>query len=126
MRLVLAIVLAAATAALGALILGEYQLTGATGVIAGALFALAVAEVALTAGGPALVGRERSAQVAVAVVSVAGLAWAGWISTGHEWDLVPKGLWIGIVLGLVVGPYWLGSGSRRVAPATDADADDAA
>jgi hypothetical protein len=114
MRLVLGLVLAVATAAFGALILGEYQLAGTTGVIAGVLFALAVAEVTLTAGGPALSGRLAVAMVVVALSSAAGLAWAGCITTAHDWGLVPKGLWIGAALAVLLGPWWLRSGTRRV------------
>jgi hypothetical protein len=115
MRLVLAVLAGAITAAFGAVVLGEYPLAGVTGLIAGLLFGLAVAEVALTAGGSALAGRETPAMVAVAAFTAAGLAWAGWISSGHLWSAVPKGLWLGAVVGAALGPWWLRGGVRRAA-----------
>jgi hypothetical protein len=116
MRPALAIVAGAVTAAFGALVLGEYQLAGLTGIIAGALFGLAVAEVVLTAGGASLAPRLTVAMVATAVFTIGGLIWASWISAGHDWDYVPNGLWIGVVAGAALGPWWLRSGAHRVAP----------
>ena len=113
MRLVLALLAAAATAALGAVIIGEYQLAGLTGVIAGALFGLAVAEVVLTVSGPAARNALPVALGAAAVFTVAGLVWAAWISAGHDWGFVPAGLWIGVVVGAAVSPWWVRSGVQR-------------
>jgi hypothetical protein len=113
MRLALALVAGVATAALGAVVLGEYQLTGITGVIAGALFGLAVAEMVLTASGPSLSRGLDAAMVVTAAATAAGLVWAGWISAGHDWGYFPKGLMVGVVVGAAVGPYWLRSGMRR-------------
>jgi hypothetical protein len=114
MRLVLALVVAAATAALGAVILGEYQLAGLTGVVAGALFGLAIAEVVLTVGGnSAVVARLNAAMIAAAAVSAAGLVWAAWISAGHDFSYTPKGLWAGIVVSALVSPWWVRGGVRR-------------
>ena len=113
MRLAFALVAGVATAAVGAVVLGEYQLTGVTGVIAGALFGLAIAELVLTASGPALSDGLTVAMVVTALATVAGLIWAGWISAGHDWGYFPVGLGIGVVVGAAVGPYWLRSGSRR-------------
>src|SRR3954470_3206427 len=113
MRLGFALGGGGATAALGAGGLGEYQLTGITGVIAGALFGLAIAELVLTASGPALVGGLTAAMIVTAAATVAGLISAGWISAGHDWGYFPVGLIVGVVVGAAVGPYWLRSGSRR-------------
>jgi hypothetical protein len=113
MRLVLGLLAGAATAAFGALILGEYQLAGFTGVIAGALFGLAVAEVVLTAAGPSIAPNLVPAMVAVALFTVCGLAWAGWISAGHVWRYVPNGAWLGAVTGAALAPWWLRGGIRR-------------
>jgi hypothetical protein len=118
MRPALALVAGVATAAFGALILGEYQLTGFTGLIAGSLFGLAIAEVVLTVGGAHLAGTERVAMIVIAVATVAAVAWAGWISTGHLWRTVPKGLWTGAVVGAVLGPWWLRSGVSRARSAS--------
>jgi hypothetical protein len=113
MRPVFALLAGAATAALGAVILGEYQLTGLTGVIAGGLFGLAVAEVVLTVGGASLARLLVPAMVAVGVFAAGGLAWAAWISAGHDWGYVPNGGWIGLAVGVVMGPWWLRGGIRR-------------
>jgi hypothetical protein len=127
MRPVLALVVGAATAAFGAVILGEYQLAGITGLIAGALFGLAVAEVVLTVGGPGLLRIESVAMGAAAAFTAAGLVWAAWISAGHDWGYVPNGGWIGVVVGAALSPWWLRGGTRRIAraiePATDPVAD---
>jgi hypothetical protein len=113
MRLVLAVVAAAATAALGAVIIGEYQLAGITGVIAGTLFGLAIAEVVLTVSGPSARDLLAVALGSTAVITVAGLLWAAWISSGHDWGFVPTGLWIGLAAGAVVSVWWVRSGVRR-------------
>jgi hypothetical protein len=114
MRPALALVAGAAAAAFGAVILGEYQLTGLTGVIAGALFGLAISELVLTAGSSEWRGRETLGMVGVAVFTVAGLVWACWISAGHLWRYVPKGAWTGVAVGAAVGPWWLRSGVARL------------
>jgi hypothetical protein len=113
MRLVLALLAAAATAAVGAVIIGEYQLSGLTGVIAGALFGLAIAEVVLTVSGPDARDALPVALGGAAVLTAAGLVWAAWISAGHDWGFVPTGLWIGVVVGVVVSPWWVRSGVQR-------------
>jgi hypothetical protein len=113
MRPVLALLAGAATAAFGAVVLGEYQLAGITGVIAGALFGLAVAEIVLTVGSSALASRLVIAMVGVGVFAAAGLTWSAWISAGHDWNYVPTGGWIGVAVGAAVGPWWLHSGARR-------------
>ena len=101
---------------LGAVILGEYQLAGLTGVIAGALFGLAVAEIVLTISGHGLAGTLLTvSMVGVGVFAAGGLLWSAWISAGHDWGYVPNGGWIGVVVGAVLGPWWLMSGARRAA-----------
>src|SRR5438067_7652677 len=106
MRPALALIAAAALAAFGGLILGEYQLTGLTGVIAGALFGLAIAEFLLAAGGRAL-HSAAAAPAAAAVFSVGGLAWAAWRSASlNQWSEVPAGAWMGIAAGAVAAALW--------------------
>src|SRR4051794_39812857 len=113
MRPALALLAGAATAAFGALVLGEYQLTGLTGVIAGVLFGLAIGELLLAAGGRALSG-QAIAPVAAALFTVGGLTWAAWRSASlNQWSEVPVGAWIGIALGAVAAPLWFRSGARR-------------
>lgn len=99
MRLPLAVVAGAAVAALGALILGEYEFKGTTPYVAGVLFGLVVAEVVVT------VGRRGGAALAATVGALAagGLVWAAWISSGRDWHYVPNAAWIAVGLGAVVG-----------------------
>lgn len=114
MRPALALVVGAAAAAAGAVILGEYPLAGLTGVIAGALFGLAVGEIVLSVGSASWRGREPLGMAGVAVFTAAGLVWSGWISAGHLWSDVPKALWVGVVVGAALGGWWLRSGVSRV------------
>lgn len=99
MRLPLAVVTGAAVAALGALILGEYEFKGTTPYVAGVLFGLVVAEAVLAVarrGGPALAA-------VVGALAGGGLVWAAWISSGRDWDYVPAAAWVAVSLGAVVG-----------------------
>lgn len=91
------LVVAAVVAALGGLILGEYQFEGWLPVVAGVLFGLVVAEVAVG------VGRRRTWPVGAAcgLLAAGGLLWAGWISAGEGLGPIPGGAWLaaGIALG---------------------------
>jgi hypothetical protein len=93
-RTLLGILCAAATAALGALILGEYQFEGTLALIGGPLFGLVVGEVLVSAG------RSRSVAVAAvgAALSFGALVWAGWISSGDGLEPIRRGIWIAAVL----------------------------
>lgn len=122
MRPLLAVVAAAVTAALGALILGEYELAGVTPFVAGALFGLVVAEAAVATAG------RRSGAPAVTTVAVAaplaagaGMVWAAWISSGRDWSFVPGEAWAGVALAALAAAAWAGGlgrvrGRRRPAP----------
>lgn len=97
------------TAALGALILGEYALAGWTPYVSGLLFGLAVAEVEMT------ISRDTRtpAAVGVGLVTGAGLAWAAWISSGRGVAPVPTGAWAGVGVGVAAGFGWIKwSGTR--------------
>src|SRR5579864_9096178 len=99
MRQIVSLVVGAAAAAVGGLVLGEYPFTGWTPYVAGLLFALVVTEVMLSVGrrhGPVL-------GIGGAVLTTAGLGWAVWISSGRGVAPVPSGGWIAILLGVVVG-----------------------
>lgn len=79
MRQVLALISATSLAALGAVVLGEYPLEGATVLVGFPLYGIAVVELAL-----AIAKRLSPATLAVVAVDVAGgLMWALWISFGH-------------------------------------------
>lgn len=112
MRTPVAAVLAAlVAAALGAVILGEYELAGVRPLLAGLLFGVAVAEIIASVAGPVEVDPRLLA--ASALIAEAGLVWATWISTGHELDLAGASAWSGIVIGTVAAPLWLRIGGRR-------------
>lgn len=106
-----AVLAALVAAALGAVILGEYELAGVRPLLAGVLFGVAVAEVIAsvvrTSDGDARL------LAAAALVTEAGLVWATWISTGHELDLASGTAWAGVALGTVSAPLWLRSAGRR-------------
>lgn len=112
-----AVVAALLVAALGAVIVGEYELAGGRALVTGVVFGVAVAEVIATvvrqgADDPRLLG-------ASALVTEAGLVWGTWISTGHRLDLASGAAWGGLVLGTVAAPLWLRSAGRRGARIPD-------
>lgn len=106
-----AVVAALLAAALGAVILGEYELAGWRPVAAGVVFGVGVAEV--IAGLVPSLGRDRHLLAAAALVTESGLVWATWISTGHHLDLAAGTAWAGVVAGTAVAPLWLRSAGRR-------------
>lgn len=98
----------AACAALGALILGEYELVGATPYVAGVLFGLVVAEVVLTVAGlgtPVLAAAAGGA-------SGLGMWWAVWISSGRGVVPIPAPAYAGVALSVVVSLAWLAAPGR--------------
>ena len=110
MRQLLPVLVAAAVAALGALILGEYDLVGATALVAGVLFGAAIAEAA-----GALARRNFSPRLAVVIgiIAGAGMTWAVWISTNHFRNPVEPTAIAGIVLAAIAAGLWLSTGGRR-------------
>jgi hypothetical protein len=94
LRAVLGMVCAAAVAALGALILGEYEFTGLLPFMAGPLFGLVIGEVVVG------VGQRRTVPVALvaATLSFAGMAWAGWIDSSEGVEPVKGLVWVGAAL----------------------------
>ena len=114
MRQAVAVLAGAATAAVGALILGEYELKGVMAIVAGVLFGVAVAEVVVAVAkhpGPA-------AAVATGVLTAAAMAWSGWIAAGRTWHFFGSGRWVALVVSLVAAPLWIRSAGRR-APDTE-------
>ena len=75
-RALLGLVLGGATAALGALILGEYEFTGTLPWVAGPLFGLVIGEVVAGA------------------LSFGGIAWAGWIDSTQGLEPVKGLVWV--------------------------------
>ncbi|MEX2294125.1 MAG: hypothetical protein WD691_10105 [Acidimicrobiales bacterium] len=94
LRALLAVVCGAATAALGALMLGEYEFTGPLPFVAGPLFGLVVAEVMLA------VGQLRTALAAATAgaLAFAGIAWAGWIDSTQGVEPVKGLAWVSACL----------------------------
>ena len=105
--------MAAAVAALAALILGEYELSVVTAIVAGALVGLAVAETAAAVGKPF----PRSLVPVVAALGAASMVWAGWITVRHRDESIPVAAWLGALaaasaVGLrLAGGRSTGSGS---------------
>lgn len=93
-RSVGAVLVAAAAAALGALILGEYEFEGYLPFVAGPLFGLVVAELVVE------IGRSRSFPLAgaAAVLAAAGIAWAGWIDSSEGLEPVKSLVWVSAAL----------------------------
>ena len=112
-----ALVVGAAASAIGALILGEYDFSGAMPYAAGLLFGLVIAEVVLE------LGRLRSWLVAgVAAACVAGaLGWAAWISSGEGLRPYPLPAWAAMAIGALTCLWRAG----RKHPVTAAGATDA-
>ena len=115
-----AVIAALAVAALGAVILGEYELAGTRPFLAGVLFGVTVAEVMATVARPS--GEDRPLLAAAALVTEAGLVWATWISTGHELRTAAATAWGGILVGSLAAPLWLRSAGRRAEHTPDGTA----
>ena len=89
-RAVLGLLIGAAAATLGALILGEYEFAGSLPWVAGPLFGLVVGEIVVE------VGRSRHIGVALvaAGLAFAGTAWAGWIDSTQGIEPVKRVVWL--------------------------------
>jgi len=96
-------------AALGALILGEYELRGATPFVAGLLFGVVIGEVVVA------VGRAGNARVAAtsALLAAAGLVWAAFISVRHRGTGFPVAGVVAAALGATTAAVWVRSSARR-------------
>jgi hypothetical protein len=96
-RTVCGLVCAALVAALGALILGEYEFTGTLPYVAGPLFGLAVGETVVA------VGRSRATATAAiaSLVALGGITWAGWIDSSEGVEPLHSGVWVAAALAAV-------------------------
>ncbi|HUP85909.1 MAG TPA: hypothetical protein VM143_09605 [Acidimicrobiales bacterium] len=112
-----AVLVALAVAAVGAVVLGEYELAGARPFLAGLLFGVTVAEIMATIARSS--GDEPHFLAAAALVAEAGLVWATWISTGHDLRSATATAWGGVVVGAVAAPLWLRSAGRRATRSPD-------
>jgi hypothetical protein len=110
-RPILGIVSAAAASALGALILGEYEFSGATPIGAGILFGLVISEIVLEIGAT----RAPLVGVLTAAMVAGGLGWAAWVSSGEGLRPFPTGAWLAMAVGAVAAGARTG-GWRRPSP----------
>lgn len=117
MRPLLALVVAACSAALAAVILGEYELAGFTPVVSGVMLALVIGEVAVTVAGR----RDLRLGAACGVMVAASVLWAGWLSAARNWDFFPGGAWVGAAVGALTAVAWVAprSGVRSSGPPAD-------
>ncbi len=117
MRPALGIVCAALAAALGALILGEYEFSGATPIGAGLLFGLVISEIVIE------VGATRSPVIGVisAAIVAGALGWAGYVSSGEGLRPFPTGAWVAMAVGAVAAGVRTGGWRRPPASVTPAD-----
>lgn len=98
-RTVLAMVIGAVLAALAAVILGEYNFSGAVPWVAGVAVPAIVGEAtALVAGEPI----RPETWLVVAALSAGGLAWGAWISEGGGLSPIPLGGWVAVALGALI------------------------
>lgn len=109
MRHLLALLTGVVVAALGALILGEYELRGFMPVVAGVLFGLAVAEAMVAVGRDIRLGLV----IGAAVFAAAGLVWSSWIAAGRDWDFVSGARWAAAPIAAVAAALWVRSSGRR-------------
>jgi hypothetical protein len=98
-------------AALGALIVGEYQFKGVAALVIGLLFGLAVAEVVVWLAD----ARPAWLVAATAALTAAGLVWAGWISVRNSHRDIPLGAWLAALVGAVTAAVRSRGGSARSA-----------
>ena len=122
MRRTLALVAAGASGALTALILGEYELTLWTSVIAGVIVGFLIAEtVLITAGWRGIVPAA-----AAALVAGGSILWAAWISTGYGLAPMPATAWAGVALAVLtagarLAPWRLRARARSYGATNDAN-----
>ena len=93
-RAPVAVICAVAAAALGALILGEYEFTGTLPYVAGPLFGLVIGEVVVG------IGRTRAVAMGIGAgaLASAGIAWAGWIDSSQGLEPVRSAVWVSAAL----------------------------
>lgn len=113
MRRILGLGAAALLAAVGAVVLGEYDLRGTTAFVGGPLFGVAVCEVAVS------VARRGDLVIAVgtALLASLGLTWALWISTNHFRNPIAPTAMAMVGLGAVAAFVWGLTSRGRSQPA---------
>lgn len=110
MRLTFGLLAAAATGAVGAVVLGEYPYRGWTVLAAGVLFGLFIAEAALAVTR----GPSRPLGAGGTVVGLTAMTWGAWIASGHALSYLGPAGWTAVVLtGLVSGFRTSGLAANR-------------
>lgn len=117
LRPILGIVSAALACAIGAVILGEYEFSGATPIAAGVLFGLVISEIVIEVGAT----RAPIIGVLTAAMTAGALAWAAWISSGEGLRPFPTGAWIAMALGAVAAGARTGGWRRPAQDITPAE-----
>ncbi len=115
LRRILAVVVAVLVAGVAAVLLGEYPFSGLLVLGSGILVGLLVSEAVVTVGDwrglvPAAVG---------AVLSAAGLTWAGWIAEGEDLGRVAAEGWVAVALGAAAAAlraWWPRAGAGSPTP----------
>ena len=111
MRVIFGAIAAVLLAALGGLIMGEYRLVGLMAVLAGVLFGLAVAELAITVGRSS----DWPLVTVTAVAALLGFTWSSWIEAGRAFGPISAVRWLGSLLAFASAGFWVRSlGSRAV------------
>lgn len=109
-RSVAGVAVAGLVSAAGAVVLGEYDLTGGfTPLYAGALFGLVVGEVVLVAG------RDPVAETATAAgfLAFGGMTFALVLSTARDVSYAGPEGWLGVLISATVAAWWVSSAARR-------------
>lgn len=92
-------------------IMGEYELRGSTAIIAGLIFGLAMAELAIT------VGKSSDWALVVAAAAAAFIAntFSAYIDAGDSLGRIASMRWIGSLIAVVSAGYWVRTfGSRAI------------
>ena len=113
-RTLCAVAVVALVCALGALMLGEYEFTGLTPVVAGVLLGLVVSEFVLQIGA----GRGLVIGIVTALLVALGLGWAAWISSDEGLKPFPALAWLAMGVGAAVAGLrtgWPSGRARRLA-----------
>jgi hypothetical protein len=113
----LAIAGATLACALGALILGEYEFSGATPIGAGLLFGLVISELVIEVGGT----RHPVIGVLTGGLVAGALAWAAWVSSGEGLRPFPTGAWVAMAIGALAAGARTGGWRQPADDVTPAD-----
>jgi hypothetical protein len=117
LRPILGIASAVLACALGALILGEYEFSGATPIGAGLLFGLVISEIVIEVGAT----RAPVIGVVTAALVAGALAWAAWVSSGEGLRPFPTGAWVAMAIGALAAGARTGGWRRPAEDVTPAE-----